>query len=94
MSDERQLTRREFVEEAALAGAAVVLGSGFSAEVASGRALPVHGFLELKLDINGRPHSVSADARLTLLDALPNMMLFSAATVRPARLCQQSDSRF
>jgi xanthine dehydrogenase YagT iron-sulfur-binding subunit len=64
-NEEGDLSRREFIGSAVVAGSAV--GLGVVPTRADDRALPT---VPITLNINGRDHQVSLDPRVSLLDAL------------------------
>ncbi|MEM8772257.1 MAG: 2Fe-2S iron-sulfur cluster-binding protein [Pseudomonadota bacterium] len=74
MAKNDDITRREFVEGTAVAGAAAAIGPSFMASSAAASALSsvqiVDGASEVTLQVNGKPAAVTVDPHVTLLDAL------------------------
>src|SRR5687768_8171553 len=64
-NDEGDLSRREFIGSAVVAGSAVGLGLG---QIQANESNPPS--MAITLNINGRDHQVSLEARVTLLDVL------------------------
>jgi xanthine dehydrogenase YagT iron-sulfur-binding subunit len=64
-NDSDDLSRREFIGSALVAGGA--MGLAMNPIRADGTASPS---MSLSLNVNGRDHRVNVDSRVTLLDAL------------------------